>query len=588
MRLLPLVGLLFSTTLFGANSNDASSPGARATATVVVDATAFLDHIPLRDTLIDGAGAAVDGAPAGDALFNHYGIVFNTETNLHHVQEIAQPGTYRLYVRSQGSGRSGFRVSIDGKLSPATFGKTPALALVDGGTFELNKGPVRIVLTRISRGATFDALFLTKASQLTETDLPALEFSPDAVVLKEYPTGRGTPKFGDVDGDGRMDVLSVEVGGAVSVFNYEGTKLWSWQPAEAASGQNAAFAGYEPPGLIWDMDHDGKAEVIHWRLIDGSEKLVVADGLTGVVKHSTDWPTPPRPHEYFNFRVAVANLTGGYPSDIVVFTDAGNDYKSVTAYTADLKQRWTDIEHLQKDHLGHYAYPVDVNGDGIDEVFVSGLALDSAGKKLWERRDILYDNHDHCDSFRFADINGDGRIEALCPTSDIGVSVFDALTGKVLWQRPADHAQQLEWGSFLAGKNGPQLAVNGRFYANGQSGRISALVHWFDTAGNEVATWPSRPLNGNPDFVKGDWRGDGRQELFWHQFRMKPDGTGEIYFADTVVHMFDFDGNGTDDVITRGGPGVRVYTCANPTASGKRKVTDSNQVRQKVANLTHY
>jgi hypothetical protein len=141
---------------------------------------------------------------------------------------------------------------------------------------------------------------------------------------------------------------------------------------------------------------------------------------------------------------------------------------------------------------------------------------------------------------------------------------------------------------FLVGHPGPQIAVNGRYYSSGQSGGLSALVYWFDPHGNLLKTWPSRPLNGNPDFVKGDWRGDGTQVLFWHKFKMNTDGTGELYFPDTVVHMFDFDGNGTDDVITRGGGGVRVYTYKYATPHPERVVKDPNVLRQRVANLTHY
>ena len=43
----------------------------------------------------------------------------------------------------------------------------------------------------------------------------------------------------------------------------------------------------------------------------------------------------------------------------------------------------------------------------------------------------------------------------------------------------------------------------------------------------------SYPINGNPDFVRGNWR-----------------GAGELYFPDPVFHMFDFMGQGAEEVIT--------------------------------------
>jgi hypothetical protein len=88
--------------------------------------------------------------------------------------------------------------------------------------------------------------------------------------------------------------------------------------------------------------------------------------------------------------------------------------------------------------------------------------------------------------------------------------------------------------------------------------------------------------------VKGDWRGDGTTVLFWHKFKMNADGTGELYFPDTVYQMFDFDGSGHDDVITHGGGGIRVYACKAAKPNPKRVVKDPNVLRWKVANQTEY
>ena len=83
------------------------------------------------------------------------------------------------------------------------------------------------------------------------------------------------------------------------------------------------------------------------------------------------------PHEYNNFRLAVAKLSGDYPTNIFAFTDSGGII-SITAFSKELKQLWQHVERKKKDHLGHYVYAVDLNKDGIDEVLVtSALALDA-------------------------------------------------------------------------------------------------------------------------------------------------------------------------------------------------------------------
>ncbi|MGH8019381.1 MAG: MATE family efflux transporter [Opitutaceae bacterium] len=40
-----------------------------------------------------------------------------------------------------------------------------------------------------------------------------------------------------------------------------------------------------------------------------------------------------------------------------------------------MKLLWKHTEEKLKDHLGHYVYPIDLDGDGIDEVVVSALVL---------------------------------------------------------------------------------------------------------------------------------------------------------------------------------------------------------------------
>jgi hypothetical protein len=38
------------------------------------------------------------------------------------------------------------------------------------------------------------------------------------------------------------------------------------------------------------------------------------------------------------------------------------------------------------------------------------------------------------------------------------------------------------------------------------------------TQGKLLSKWP-HPLDGNPNFVRGDWYGDGRKQFFWYGFK---------------------------------------------------------------------
>lgn len=152
-------------------------------------------------------------------------------------------------------------------------------------------------------------------------------------------------------------------------------------------------------------------------------------------------------------------------------------------------------------------------------------------------------------------------------------------------RHPAEHTQQLEVGNFLSSPPAPHIAANARTYARSGEVGLGAQVHWFDAKGNLLSKWPANPLNGNPDFVKGDRRGDGVPQLFWYKFRLTPNGKGLLSFKHDAYHMLDFENNGAEQVIARGpdtilvygSPNVKPHPLKRPPAYWKR-----------VANHTHY
>ncbi|RYY14790.1 MAG: VCBS repeat-containing protein, partial [Chitinophagaceae bacterium] len=124
----------------------------------------------------------------------------------------------------------------------------------------------------------------------------------------------------DVNGDGLADFMVLEPNFSAHVYDNSGKELWQYKAPEANVRERSEF---EAPGVIWDFDKDGKADVAHWRMIDDKEWLVIADGITGQIKKQTEWPTKPMPHVYNNFRLAIAKLTPGAPNELAVFTDYG-------------------------------------------------------------------------------------------------------------------------------------------------------------------------------------------------------------------------------------------------------------------------
>ncbi len=548
--------------------------------TIVVPASDFFVDFPAGDT--SGGFGRRGEATAWE--FNESSLALGVAKDVVVKVPVKEGGAYHLFVRGSGTAASSFQVAIDGKLDPALFGQG-AMQLQRGGDYTLKPGTVEIRLTSIQPRPVFNVLILTKNADFKEDDLKPLELPPQVKLLRQYTiVPSNIVKFGDVDGSGKYAILDITNNYSTIMYANDGHILWRWDAPPTSRGDPR---GNEAAGVLWDFHHTGRDELAHWReSSDGKEWLVLADGRTGDVIKQVPWPAPALPHVDNNYRMAVAKFhkDSDGPDTLLVLADTGG-WIGLTAYDKDFNLLWQHAENRAKDYFGHYIYPYDINGDGIDEVTISHLCLDADGKQIWNNAKYFEDNHDHMDAMEFFDMNGDGKPELLVGQSDAGTLEYNAQNGKILWQNNSDHSQQVTAGYILGGSKTPQVVTNGRTYANG----LSAQLYWFDNRGRLLEKWPAQPLGGNPNFVRGDWFGTGKRTYFWYRFKLEPDGNATLYFKGEAYHMFDFEHTGADQVITLGnGPGgqiLRVYGYAGIVPHPKPCNADC---RKLIANHTHY
>lgn len=325
--------------------------------------------------------------------------------------------------------------------------------------------------------------------------------------------------LGDIDGDGRMELVCVQPDGGIddryvphmavclTAFSLTGELLWQvGEPTESPGGPGSDY-----PAQIADIDGDGRPEV----LAVMGKVLFGLDGATGRVKKefplknlprlaSRD-PRFPEGGECPNAHdcIIVANLRGkDTPGDMIL----KDRYHNMWALDEDFNLLWT-----HSGNVGHFPLACDINGDGRDEVMAGYDLLSPEGKVLWSCRDL----EDHADCLWMGDVNGDGKPE-LCVGGSV-TCLYDA-HGKELWRYDGSiESQHVALGKFLPDSPGLQVAGLDRIRrGDGHKGQHDGKDGMFllDCQGREL--WKEdRQTKGWLTIVNTfrNWAGEGRDYI---------------------------------------------------------------------------
>jgi rhamnogalacturonan endolyase len=274
---------------------------------------------------------------------------------------------------------------------------------------------------------------------------------PRPVLWRSFETGEeGTGhsvRFGDLDGDGELEVLlaqCVNRGGTdnlagiscLTAYKLSGAILW--QIGEPHRGHGMVSA--DLPLQIHDIDGDGRAEVVMCK----DFMVRVLDGRTGAVKQEASTPSCRGAGRMPSFDDIFDRLNG----DSLFFADLSgqgarreilvkNRYGALWALDANLNVLW-----MRGCKTGHSPFVSDLNGDGRDEILIGSTLLDADGKVIWSMP-----TDDHVDTSAVVTLAQGAEPLVVLACSDEGLH-FLSLDGRRLRTDRIGHAQDLAFGRF--------------------------------------------------------------------------------------------------------------------------------------------
>lgn len=396
----------------------------------------------------------------------------------------------------------------------------------------------------------------------------------------------------DLDGDGEYDYVIKYPGGNVDpwylywkpspetfkleAYKNNGEPLWDYD-----FGWAIEFGSWYSPYIVYDLNGDGKAEVIvksgvsdpdprneEGKVESGPEYVTVLDGMTGTPIAQADW-IPREPFYEVNERhaynyasrnqLAVAYLDGVHPH-IIVLRGTYN-LQVVRAYRLienELKLVWDwSNQNLPREYWGqggHQTWAADVDNDGKDELILGSSILDDDGKEMWTT------GFGHNDNAFVGDILPERPgleifyvIEAGRPEGN-GICLVDAKSGEVIW-----------------GSDFPTNHVHGGFCSD-----IDRVHPGRECWGHEIAPFEGKRrdfavlYNSKGEIIDRDyiptrsvfWDTDNQRELL---------NNGEIYdyngptihhsnIEGSVIAIGDFFGDWREEIITSVKGELRIYS----------------------------
>jgi len=265
------------------------------------------------------------------------------------------------------------------------------------------------------------------------------------IIVKYKPLvtrGEMTPVFGNIEGYGRLNcVIRLNNGNTemsqdpgipvqLEAFSYTGRSLWR---KDIAYHENIYGNANNCPFNVWDMDGDGKDEVITLLQLEEKNYVAILNGMTGQVKCKTPWTEMATDFQISSTRVqmSIAYLDGKTPSVVTMTGIYENEI--ITAYDNMLNKIWEYKSFGATGGSGaHIIEVADLDGDGKQEIIYGTTALNSDGTMRWSTYLTHADKimiHDFIPERPGLEVAYSIEM-AICA----GVYMVDGTSGEIIWK----------------------------------------------------------------------------------------------------------------------------------------------------------
>ena len=287
----------------------------------------------------------------------------------------------------------------------------------------------------------------------------------------------------------------------LTAIDLEGNVLWQLgEPSDKTEelGKVSADMAFQ----VYDIDGDGRDEVI----VGWDFEIRILDGRTGNIKKSAKTPFSDDddadligvPYQTYAFErinpdgIRICNFRGKErPADILI----KDRYCRIYALDEDLNMMW---KFKSPTNTGHCPLPIDIDGDGKDELLVGYKLLDSDGQMLWSYP-ISEDHTDEIVAGKWMPGEDEGHFACVSGTEGFFIGDF---YGNIVARDMIGHAQRVSIANYCPEREGREIVVT-NFWGH------QGVIFLYDCYGNQI--WEmENEMNGNI-LAPVNWDGDGTE-----------------------------------------------------------------------------